>query len=195
MERAWLAGAAWGPIVFIACWLIGGFALPGYSLVEEPISRLAALGVATAPLMNVGLAAFAVGVGTSSWPMRRVLGPWAAAALGLNALMTVGVLATPLDFSAATDVAHAVFAGIAYASLAIAGLAAARWLFAHDNRVSARAWLFIGLVTGTALALSATDLAPGLLQRIGLTTTDAALIGTGLSGGRSPRIDRADSAL
>ena len=183
MERAWLSGAAWGPIVFIACWLVGGLTLPGYSLVDEPISRLAAAGAETRPLMNIGLAAFAVGVGTASWPLRRVLGPWAAAALGLNALMTVGVLATPLDVSPVVDVAHGVFAGIAYVALAAVGICGFLWLRNRTQRNFAWAWLVIGIVTGAALALSATDLAPGLLQRIGLTTTDVALIGIGFADG------------
>ncbi|CAN5292866.1 hypothetical protein BH18ACT5_BH18ACT5_01270 [soil metagenome] len=190
MERAWLSGAAWGPIVFIACWLIGGFTLPGYSLVDEPISQLAAAGAETRPLMNVGLAAFAVGVGTASWPFRRVLGPWAATALGVNALMTVGVLATPLDVSPDVDVAHGVFAGIAYVALAAVGTLGFLWLANRDKGNSAWEWLLIGIVTCAALALSVTDLAPGLFQRIGLTTTDIALIGTGLRGGRSPRRNR-----
>lgn len=180
-----LAGAAWGPVVFIGCWLVGGLLLPGYSPIEEPISRLAAVEAATRPLMNVGLAAFAIGVGTASWPMRRILGPWAAIALGLNALMTIGVLGTPLDLSPATDVAHGVFAGVAYLALALVGVLGSIWLRQHDR--PSRAWLVVGLVTGAALALSITNLAPGLFQRIGLTATDAALILTGL---RSMRLDR-----
>lgn len=190
MERLLLAGAAWGPAGFIACWLIGGLVLPGYSPIDDPISRLAATDAATRTLMNLGLVAYALGVGGSSWPMRRILGPWAAGALGLNALMTVGVLATPLDSSPATDLAHGIFAGVAYVSLAAVGVLGSRWLGRSTN-ARARIWLVIGLITGVALALSATDLAPGLLQRIGLTTTDVALISVGLS---SPRLDRADSA-
>lgn len=175
MERALLTGAAWGPLVFITCWLVGGFLLPGYSPVVDPISRLAAISAETRPLMNVGLAVFALGVGLASWPLRRILGPWAAAALGLNALMTLGVLATPLELSPATDLAHGIVAGIAYASLSAFGILGAGWRRRQGR--PARTWLLIGIVTGTALALSATDIAPGLLQRIGLTTTDLALIG------------------
>ncbi len=175
MERALLTGSAWGPLVFITCWLLGGFLLPGYSPIVDPISRLAAIGADTRPLMNVGLAAFALGVGLASWPMRTILGPWAAAALGLNAFMTVGVLAIPLGLSPAADLAHGILAGLAYASLAAFGILGSAWRRRQGR--PARTWLLIGLVTGTALALSATDLAPGLLQRIGLTTTDLALIG------------------
>jgi len=178
MERMLLAGAAWGPVVFIACWLVGGLLLPGYSPVDDPISRLAAVEADSRPLMNFGLGAFAIGVGMASWPIRRILGPWAATALGLNALMTIGVLATPLDLSPATDVAHGVFAGIAYLALASVGVLGSIWLREHDR--PSRAWLVVGLVTGAALALSITDLAPGLFQRIGLTATDVALILTGL---------------
>jgi len=178
MERLLLAGAAWGPVVFIGCWLVGGLLLPGYSPVDDPISRLAAVEADSRPLMNFGLGAFAIGVGMASWPVRRILGPWAATALGLNALMTIGVLATPLDLSPATDIAHGIFAGIAYVSLASVGVLGSRWLGKRPS--PARTWLAIGLVTGAALALSATDLAPGLLQRLGLTTTDLALIRIGL---------------
>ncbi|MCA1735954.1 MAG: DUF998 domain-containing protein [Actinobacteria bacterium] len=185
MERMLLAGAAWGPVVFIGCWLVGGLLLPGYSPVDDPISRLAAVEAGSRPLMNFGLGAFAIGVGMASWPIRRILGPWAGAALGLNALMTVGVLATPLDLSPSTDVAHGVFAGVAYVALTAVGALGSIWLRQHNRKW--RAWLVVSLVTGGALALSASDLAPGLLQRIGLTTTDMALILTGL---RSTRLDR-----
>ncbi len=119
--------------------------------------------------MNLGLAAFALGVGGAARPMREILGGGAALALAGNAVMTLGVLATPLDLSPTVDSLHAVFAGAAYVSLTAAGLLAAR------HRQS-KLWLAIGLLTGAALALSATNLAPGMLQRIGLTTTDIALI-------------------
>lgn len=146
MPRISLAGAAWGPVIFIACWLIGGQIAPGYSPISEPISELAAVGSKTRPLMNVGLAAFALGVGTAAWPMRSRLGPWAAAAMAVNALMTVGVLATPLDNSPSADTLHAIFAGLAYIWLTAVGLLAARYL-------RNRAWLVIGLITGAALAI------------------------------------------
>ena len=83
MQRLLLSGAAWGPATFIGCWIAGGVTTPGYSAIAQPISELAAIGAPTRGLMNLGLAAFALGVGGAAWPRAapwevEQLSPWPA---------------------------------------------------------------------------------------------------------------------
>lgn len=61
--------------------------LAGYSPIRDHISDLAAVGAPTRTLMNVGLGAFAIGVGAAAWPLRRIIGKSASGALAVDALM------------------------------------------------------------------------------------------------------------
>lgn len=65
-DRWLVAGAIWGPGLFIVAWVLGGLLVVGYSPLENHISDLAAVDAPTRVMMTVGLAAFGVGVGTSA---------------------------------------------------------------------------------------------------------------------------------
>ena len=178
MTRYLLAGAIWGPAVFVMAWVVGGLLAEGYSPVEDQISRLAGVNAPTLALMSAGFAAFGVGVGTAAWPLRRVIGPAAAMSLGVSAAGTLGVLVTPVGLSPDVDLLHAVFALLTYGSLALAGPLAALAL-SRRHPVWAVASLAVGVVTFLALSYDSTT--PGLFQRIGLTTADAWLIAVGIA--------------
>jgi len=189
-RHGWLvAGAIWGPGLFMVAWMFGGFFLVGYSPVHDRISELAAVRAPTRVLMTLGFAAYGVGVGTSAWPLRRVIGKPAAAALGLNATFTLGVMLTPLDRSPDIDFLHAVFAALAYLSLAVAGPLASL-AFRRRSLILAVVSFVVGLVTMVGLGASLGDTAPGLFQRLGLTTTDvwSMAIGLGVVVGRLRRL-------
>lgn len=175
LDRALATGAIWGPAGFIASWVVGGLRLSDYSPVRDAISRLAAEGAPTAPVLNAGLIAYGVGVTAAAWPLRTLIGRKAAAALATNAMLTFGVLATPLDQSPEIDRLHAVFAGSAYAALAAAGLLAAVHLRDGGRHVESRVALVVGTVTAASLLAVTVDPVSGLFQRIGLTTSDVAM--------------------
>ncbi len=121
--------------------------------------------------MTLGLAAIALGVGMSAWPLRPLIGTPAAVALGLNTVFTVGVMFTPTGRSEDTDFLHAVLAYLAYLSLAAVGLAASiafhRRGLAYWSRVS----LAVGVITLVCLGASLGGTTQGLFQRLGLGTT------------------------
>lgn len=166
------AGAIIGPIAFIASWVIGGLLLDGYHPAVDAISRLAAKDAPTVPILNVGLATYGVGVGLGAIALRRVVGTPSSIALALNALLTFGVLTTPLEHSTTIDRLHTLFAASAYVALALASLLAA--LRFRQRGWSKAAALSAGVGVITAASLAATGIAEwsGLFQRIGLTVSD-----------------------
>lgn len=185
-RQEWLvAGAIWGPGLFIIAWVSGGLVTSGYSPMANHISDLAAVGAPTRVLMTGGLAAYGIGVGTSAWPLRRLIGTPAAVALGLNAALTFGVLLTPLGRPPGNEFLHGAFAVAAYLSLSLVGpLAAAAW---RRRRLTlSMVSLTVGLITMVSLWASLGDTTPGLFQRLGLTATDIWLmaIGYGVVVGR-----------
>ncbi|MGH9040619.1 MAG: DUF998 domain-containing protein, partial [Acidimicrobiia bacterium] len=104
-------GPAWaglaGPVAFVSSWAAAGALTPGYSPLEQPISRLAAAGAPYRPLMNAGFLIFAAAMPIYAGPLRAALGgrAWmAAVAAGIG---SAGIAATPLEFSAGLDRAHA----------------------------------------------------------------------------------------
>jgi hypothetical protein len=175
------SGAIWGPGLFITAWLIGGLTVPGYSPVEDHISSLAAIGAPSRMLMSVGFAAYAVGVGTAAWPLRRVIGNGASTALGCNALLVFGVLLTPEGISSAVDLLHGGFAFLIYLSLALVGPLAGPTFRRSGLRGWAIASLAVGAVTAVSLWISFEETRSGLFQRIGLTTTDLWLMALGIA--------------
>lgn len=178
MTRYRLAGAIWGPALFVAAWVVGGLLVEGYSPVEDHISRLAGVTAPTFVLMSAGFAAFGVGVGAAAWPLRRIIGLPAATSVGVSAVGTIGVMLTPVGWSPDTDLLHSVFALLTYASLALAGPLAALALF-RRHPVWAIASLGAGVLTFVALSYDSTT--PGLFQRIGLTTADVWLMAVGFA--------------
>lgn len=171
----------WGPALFVAAWLVGGLLAEGYSPVEDQISRLAAVQAPTRALMTAGFVAFGLGTGIAAWPLRRILGVPAAMSVATSAVGTLGVALAPVGQSADTDLLHALFALLTYASLALAGLLAGLALMAR-RRAWAIASLAVGLLTFLALWASLDSSTPGLSQRIGLTTADVWLISVGFAG-------------
>lgn len=166
------AGAIIGPVVFIASWIVGGLVLDGYSPVTDAISRLAAAGAVTVPILNTGLAVYGLGVLIGAVGLRATIGHPAAVALATNAVLTFGVLVTPLDHSALIDRMHTLFAASAYAALALASLLAARHFRKMEKRAASVASLLVGVTTAMSLAATAIAESSGLYQRIGLTVSD-----------------------
>jgi hypothetical protein len=142
-----------------------------YSPVDEAISRLAAIGAPTRPLMTAGFLGFGAGMAAFAAGLRSSLeGPAWLAALAAGAC-TVGVAAVPLD--AGHDGLHGVLAGLGYAALVSVPVLAARPL-ARDHRADAGAVAaVVALVAAASLLASVAVAGPnGLLQRLGLTLVD-----------------------
>jgi hypothetical protein len=160
-----------GPLAFVAAWAVGGAVAEAYSPVDDAISRLAAVGAPTRPLMTAGFLGFGAGMAAFAGGLRTSLaGPAWVAALAAGAC-TVGVAAVPLD--AGHDGLHGVLAGLGYAALVAVPVLAARPL-ARDHRASAGVAAVVAVVAaGCLLASLAVAGANGLLQRAGLTLVDA----------------------
>ena len=183
-------GGIAGPAAFIGAWATGAARTPGYSIVDDAISRLAAVHAPTRVLMSAGFVGFAVGVSAFSTAIRdHIDGPaWIATAT--TALATLGVAAFPLDHSRTVDVLHGVFATAGYISLAATPLLAAGPLVRHGLRQAALASRLVGCFSGACLAATALGPAHGLFQRLGLTASDAWLVTAAvamLSGRLQPR--------
>jgi hypothetical protein len=116
--RDWMAwGGVVGPAVFVADWAVLGAVRPGYSPVNEAISRLAEVGTTTRPEMTGGFVVYGAGLITYGLArrQRRPGRAWAwAVATGVA---TLGVAAFPLG-RPLSEAAHAVFAVAGYATLA-----------------------------------------------------------------------------
>jgi hypothetical protein len=165
--RCW-AGVA-GPAAFITAWSTLGASRAGYSPVTDPISRLAAVGEPTRPLMTGGFLAFAAGVSAYSSALRDHGFDAAGRAARVTALATLGIAARPLGRPGG-DRAHAVPVAIAYAALAATPVLASRPLARRGARWAAVASMATGV--GVAGSLGASVLSPratGLAQRVGLT--------------------------
>jgi hypothetical membrane protein len=170
-----------GPVAFVAGWMTAGGLTPGYSPIEEPVSRLAAAGAPHRGLMNAGFLVFAAALPVYAVPLRAALrGPaWlAAVACGLG---SAGIAATPLGFSDGLDAAHAAAAGSTYLALAALPLLAARPLAASGRPRAARASAAAGVVAGTCLGASIVAEPVGLLQRAGLTLVDVWIVASALA--------------
>ena len=189
VRRLAQVGGVAGPAAFVAAWVSLGARATHYAPVEDPISRLAAVGAPTRPAMTAGMLAFAGGVAAFAVAERRALGRAGALATGLAAVGTAGVAALPLDASFG-DRPHAVAAGVAYAALA-----AVPWLDA--SATERRRSLSRAVSTAIAATLLASVLAHdhhGLLQRTGLTMGDAWIVGGAVRALRHRLDERPSSA-
>jgi hypothetical protein len=172
-----LGGIA-GPAAFITTWATLGATRAGYSPIDDPISRLAAVGASTRPAMSAGFAAFAVGVGAYAPVLRAAYGPGAGRAAAVTAVASLGVAALPLGASFGDD-PHAVAAGVAYLSLAATPLLAARVQRARGHRRAALlSTATAAIVGGTLLASTLVPRGVGLAQRTGLTVGDLWIMGS-----------------
>ncbi len=173
-------GGIIGPAAFIGAWALLGARTRGYSPVDDPISRLAAIDAPTRAAMTAGFLAYAIGVGAHSTELRRALPGPAATAAAVNVVGTVGIAVTPLG-SAMGGAPHAVAAALAYGSLAATPLLAVRPLAARGDRAAARGSAIVGTTCGACLALSAVvGSHTGLWQRLGLTIGHAWLIASAM---------------
>ena len=174
-------GGIVGPGAFIGAWVVGSATKAGYSPVDDAISRLAAVGASTKPLMTAGFVTFGLGVPVYAVALRRALGGLAWATAAATGLATIGIAALPLERSAAVDAWHGVAAGVAYVTLAATPLLGCRSLRERGCRRLAALSGLVGVVTAMSLALSLTGLPTGLLQRIGLTTGDVWIMATAIA--------------
>ena len=181
--RRLLAGGVVGPAAFAAAWVWGSVTTDGYSPVGQPISRLAALGAPSRPVMTAGLLVFAGGVGAYAAALRSELPGRAWTAAAVTAVGSVAIAATPLDGPLGGD-AHATAAGVAYASLVALQLTGAEALAERTGRAA------VVPVTRVMAAVSAVCLAgnafgpesvTGLFQRVGLTTGHAWIVASALA--------------
>lgn len=171
-------GGVLGPAAFVGAWVGGSATKAGYSPVDDAISRLAAVGASTRPLMTAGFVAFGIGVPLYATALRRALGGLAGVTAAATGLATLGVAALPLERSATVDTWHGAVAGVAYLTLAATPLLARRALRTRGQRRLAATSGLVAVVTTTSLALSLTGLPTGLFQRIGLTTGHLWIMGS-----------------
>ena len=176
LQRLALGGAL-GPVAFIAAWVAGAaVAGPGYSSVDDAISRLAAVDAATRPLMTAGFVAFGLALPCYALALHRALAGWAWVTAASTGLATVAVAALPLGRSAAVDRWHFVAAAVGYITLAATPLLAFGPLRSQGRTALAHAGLAVGMISAVGLTLSAVIEPDGLLQRLGLSATDGWLV-------------------
>ena len=180
-------GLVAGPVAFVAAWVVGGARTPGYSPVDQAISRIAEVGAPEQATMTAGFLLYggAVLVGSLALRASPLARCWPFAAL--NGAATIAVAATPLERSPAVDALHSLAAAAGYVTIAALPLVAAPILRDLGHRRGA--WASVALGSVAAAALVATNLteANGLVQRIGLTAGDVWLVATGLTLWRASR--------
>ncbi|MGH9188846.1 MAG: DUF998 domain-containing protein [Acidimicrobiales bacterium] len=168
MTRTLAVGGVVGPAAFVSAWSLLGTGQPGYFPTRDAISRLAAVGAPTRPLMTAGFVALGIGAPLYGLALRSARpGPAWVAAVGTG-LSTLGAAAFPLGSgSHVVDTLHGLFAGAGYLSLAALPLLAAGGAGGSGRAlVASRA---TGALAAASLAASLLGPDPGLFQRIGLT--------------------------
>lgn len=167
------AGGVLGPAMFLLGWIIGALRTDGYSIVEDAISRLAAVGASTRWLMSAGFIGFSVGVAIYAYGLRSILdGPaWIAALIA--SIATLGVALFPLDHSGVVDLLHGAAAITGYVALSALPLCAAPELARRGHLRAARLSRVCATISAVALATTLLGPAHGLFQRIGVTVGDA----------------------
>ena len=175
-------GGVVGPAVFVGAWTVSAAITGGeYSSIDDPISRLAAADADTRVLMTAGFLGFGIALPAYGWALRQVVGGAAWVVATAAGIATLAVAAFPLDRSASLDPWHGLFAGIGYVTLAATPLLAAGPLLRRGHHALGALGLVASLVSGAALALTATDLPTGLFQRLGLTAADVWIAGSALA--------------
>ncbi len=180
-RRLLAVGGIVGPVGFAAAWAAGAVLSDNLSPIHDAISRLAAVGAHTRPLMTAGFVAFGLGLPTYAAALRQVVpGPaWITATV--TGLSTIGVALAPLDHSSTVDALHAALAALGYVTLAATPLLAYRPLMRNGHRRLARTGAIVGAVSGTALLLSQGGTWSGLFQRVGLTVGDVWIVASAVS--------------
>lgn len=168
------------PASFVGAWVLGGLMKDDYDPLVDAISRLAAEGASTRPLMTAGFVGF--GVLMPVWARalgQRLESPalrWVVTTAGVA---TLGVALTPLTREGETtqDALHAVVAGIGYVAMTATPLLAAPLLRRRGMNGAAAASLLVGAVSASALVGTLVvgedgQVGSGGLQRLGLTVVD-----------------------
>lgn len=177
MDRSAVAAvaSAAGPVAFAACWIGTGLSRAGYSPVGDAISRLAAAGTATQPVMTGGILALAGGLGAFAARVAPdAIGRKSAIAAGVSAAATIGVAALPLEVNSTIDVAHGVAAGTGYVALALVPALAA------GGPLSRRTSIVAAVATAASLVATNVDPLSGLFQRAGLSIGHGWIVATSL---------------
>ena len=179
--RVALLGGVVGPAAFVGAWAVGGLVADGYAPVDDAISRLAAVGASTRPLMTTGFLVFGAGMAAFAVGLRSTLdGPAWVAALAAGGC-TAGVAAVPVD--GGRDALHGALAGAGYLALVAVPLLAAR-----SRRGGREVAVATAVVAGVCLGASVAVEGPnGLLQRLGLTLLDAWVVATAVREVRGAR--------
>ncbi len=180
LRTAARVGGVLGPAMFLFGWIISALRTDGYSVIEDAISRLAAVGAPTRWLMSAGFIGFTVGVAVYSYGLRSMLdGPaWIAALIA--SIATLGVALFPLDHSSGVDLLHGAAAFTGYIALSALPLYAAPELARRGLVRAARLSRVCGTISSLALAATLLGPAHGLFQRIGVTVGDAWIAGSAL---------------
>jgi hypothetical membrane protein len=169
------------PSSFVGAWLLGGVLQDGYDPLQDAISRLAAEGASSRPLMTAGLVAFGVLVPVWARTLGDRLGsPALRGVVTVAGLATLAVALLPLTREGGTtqDAAHAVVAGAGYVAMVATPLVAAPLLRRRGHgRAAALSWVVgavsAGALVGTLLVGEQGQVGSGGLQRLGLTVVDA----------------------
>jgi len=172
LRRAALAGLV-GPVGFVGAWVVGGALKAGYSPVDDAISRLAAVGASTRPLMSAGFVCFGLAMPVYAVALRRWMSGAAAWAAVGTGVATLAVAAVPLGQSSALDAVHGGLATVGYVTLTAIPLLTAPALRDAGLRRPAALSLAAGAAAGLSLAATTLGRHHGLWQRFGLSVGDA----------------------
>ena len=159
---------------------LGGATTTGYSYINNAISDLAAADASARTLMTTGFVLDGIGLIAFGVALREVLDSRAWIAAVVTGASTLGVAATPLG-GWSGDTAHAVFAGLGYATISALPLLAAAPLARQGRTGWARLSVFTGAISAVALVASTLGPAHGFWQRLGLTVGDAWIVAIALS--------------
>jgi hypothetical membrane protein len=166
-------GGLIGPAAFVGAWALGGALKDGYSPTNDAISRLAAIGASTRPLMTSGFVCFGVAVPVYALALRRRLGGPAWVAAASTGFATLAVAAVPLGMSSTGDLVHGALATAGYVTLTATPVLAGGTLWALGRRSPAAVSWAIGASAGLCLAATLLGSHHGLWQRAGLSVGDA----------------------
>ncbi len=164
---------------------------PGYSPVDDAISRLAAVSASTRILMTAGFVCFGLAVTAYGLVLRHHLGGTAWVAATTSGVATLGIALFPLGTSSAVDAAHNTMAGLGYVALVAMPLLATAPLRRGGHPHGALASLVVAALAAGCLAATLPGPAHGLYQRTGLTLVDGWLMASAatltFSGRGAPR--------
>jgi hypothetical membrane protein len=175
-------GGVIGPAAFIGGWTVSAaITSDAYSSIDDAISRLAAVGADSRPVMSAAFISFGIALPVYAVALRRAIGGKAWVTATAAGIATLAVAATPLDRSSAIDSAHAVAAGLGYIALAATPLLAVGPLLRQGHRGLAGLGVAAGAVSGISLVLASSRLPTGFFQRLGLTAADIWIIASAVA--------------